>query len=111
MDLFTSTEPKENNDFLHRQLIKLGDMMGDGLHHEPDGKWIEKEYKQIAQILFPEMYVDIAKRRSEAVDKQMQDLLKAQKCDCGGVLKQSRRGSKVCSCLVCGNKYRAKNKK
>ncbi len=23
---------------LHRQLVRLGDMMGDGLHHEPDGK-------------------------------------------------------------------------
>lgn len=34
---------------LHRQLVKLGDMMGDGLHLEPDGKWISKEYKQGAK--------------------------------------------------------------
>lgn len=42
---------KDTKDHFHRQLIKLGDMMGDGLHHEPDGKWIEKEYKQILKAL------------------------------------------------------------
>lgn len=40
-----------DNDFLLNQLVKLGDMMGDGLHHEPDGKWIEKEYRKIAKQL------------------------------------------------------------
>lgn len=35
----------EDNKKLHEQLIKLGDMMGDGLHHEDGGKWIEREYK------------------------------------------------------------------
>lgn len=29
---------KKDKDFLYRQLINLGDMMGDGLHHEPGGK-------------------------------------------------------------------------
>ena len=32
-------------------LIQLGDMMGDGLHHEPDGYWIPKEYKRILRAL------------------------------------------------------------
>lgn len=38
-------------DNLHQQLIRLGDMMGDGLHLEQDGKWIEKEYKHICMLL------------------------------------------------------------
>lgn len=40
-----------DKDFLHRQLVKLGDMMGDGLHKEPDGKWISREYAKIAKQL------------------------------------------------------------
>lgn len=32
--------------YLYERLIKLGDLMGDGCHLEPDGKWIENEYKQ-----------------------------------------------------------------
>lgn len=44
---------ERDNDHLHRQLIKLGDMMGDGLHYESDGKWIEKEYTKICKILHP----------------------------------------------------------
>ena len=36
---------------LHQQLIRLGDMIGDGLHLEPDGKWIEKEYRSVAIAL------------------------------------------------------------
>lgn len=30
----------ETKDRLHKDLIKLGDMIGEGLHLEPDGKWI-----------------------------------------------------------------------
>ena len=30
-----------DNDSLYNQMIKLGDMIGDGLHLEPDDKWFE----------------------------------------------------------------------
>lgn len=36
------------NEHLWRQFEKLGEMMGDGLHHEADGKWISVEYKKLA---------------------------------------------------------------
>lgn len=36
-----------DKEYLHRQLVKLGDMIGDGLHDEPDGKWITKEYRHL----------------------------------------------------------------
>lgn len=44
-----------NEDYLHDRLIALGDMMDDGLHHEPKGKWIEKEYKKVHGILYPKI--------------------------------------------------------
>lgn len=35
-----------DRDILHQRLICLGDMMGDGLHLERDGRWIAREYKR-----------------------------------------------------------------
>lgn len=40
-----------NKDLLEDRLVHLGDMMGDGLHREPGGKWIEREYKKTLQAL------------------------------------------------------------
>lgn len=40
-----------DKNFLYERLVKLGDLMGDGCHLEPDGKWIEEEYRQIMFML------------------------------------------------------------
>lgn len=74
-------------DRLYGQLIKLGDMMGDGLHNEPGGEWISKEYRQIVHVLFPEIRRDIAKKKREAIDKKITTLTLNAKCPCGGELK------------------------
>ena len=42
---------EETQRHLRHQLIRLGDMMGDGCHLEKDGKWIGKEYKKILKLL------------------------------------------------------------
>lgn len=104
---------EKDNDYLWRQFIKLGDMMGNGLHHEPDGKWIIKEYNKLAKILIPEIKEQNKEKRklkSEHINKQMQILLLTKKCHCGGQLEQSRSGSKVCYCKDCKSRYIAKNK-
>jgi hypothetical protein len=92
-----------NKDFLHGQLIKLGDMMGDGLHHEPDGKWIPREYKKVLKAL------GIGPKRrsnSEATNKAMVVRLQFVKCQkCQGVLEQTRSGSKRGKCVGCGARY------
>lgn len=41
-------------DRLSEQLIKLGDMMSDGLHYEEP--WIAQEYRRIAKRLHPEAF-------------------------------------------------------
>lgn len=95
----------KNNDkeFLYQQLIKLGDMIGDGFHLEPEGKWIAKEYKRIAKELGL-----IPKREShtEEIDRFMQKRITCEKCGCGGELKQTRSGSFVAQCKECRKKYR-----
>lgn len=92
--------------FLYNQLVKLGDMMGDGLHHEPDGKWIEKEYKKILKQL------GLLKPQStENIDKFMIERCNKEKCKCGGVLKQVRKGSFIAKCIICGDKYRLGQRK
>lgn len=98
---------KEGNEYLYNQLIKLGDMMGDGLHHEPDGKWIEKEYRAICKVLFPERFKEVRKKKSFVIDNFMKRVEEEKKCDCGGSLKQSRKGSYSCHCLTCSKKYKA----
>lgn len=41
----------KDTEYLYDRLIRLGDLMGDGCHLEPDGKWIEKEYRDIVRLL------------------------------------------------------------
>lgn len=81
---------------LNQQLIKLGDMMGDGLHHEPDGKWIEQDYRRVAKALgykFPR------KNNASVINEHMARRVKGVSCGkCGGDLKQTRAGSKRATC-------------
>lgn len=96
---------QETKDHLHKQLIKLGDMMGDGLHLEPDGKWISREYKNTMKALgmLPKQ-----KRRNnsdsinEAMERRVEEVV-CQKCQ--GRLKQTRKGSKRARCKDCGAKF------
>lgn len=69
--------------FLYQQLIGLGDMMGDGLHHESDGKWIQKNIN------------DLMLERI--------NIIKCQRCQ--GNLKQLRSGSMRAKCEDCGARF------
>ena len=87
---------------LGNQLIKLGDKMGDGLHLEPDGKWISKEYRKVAKALG---YIKKADRseRIKAINSRMIKRVADVKCQaCHGELKQTRSGSKRAKCQTCG---------
>lgn len=108
-----NTEKREN-EFEWNQFIKLGDMMGDGLHHEEP--WIAKEYKKLAKILIPGLKETEKKRRvnkNESINLQVAEKLKTDKCNCGCDLKQVRSGSKVVQCVnkECKKKYTYKSKK
>lgn len=98
-----------NNSRLHSDLVKLGDMMGDGLHLEPDGKWIEADYRRVCKALgyIPKRHSNVA-----AINQGMQKLISAFKCKAGGCTstsaKQSRSGSMRLVCNECGAKYQAK---
>lgn len=101
-----------DKDYLHKQLVKLGDMMGDGLHLEPDGKWISKEYRRVANALG---YNIPSSRKSnvEGINAAMSEALKTSKCKCGGELKQTRSGSYRAQCIAqgCDKKYQFKARK
>jgi hypothetical protein len=105
---------KIDNQDLWGRFIRLGDMMGDGLHHESDGKWIERDYKRIAKILIPEIKeAEKQKRKNKAIriNQQMDVLLQTKKCSCGGQLQQKRSGTIVVYCSVCNTRYKAVSKK
>ncbi|HCY85358.1 MAG TPA: hypothetical protein DHV36_09520 [Desulfobacteraceae bacterium] len=92
-----------NKDFLHRQLIRLGDMMGDGLHHEPDGKWIPREYKKIARALG---LIPKHKKNTKGINEFMKKAIQKHRCQkCDETLKQTRSGSLRATCTGCGAKY------
>ncbi len=108
-----SSSASKENEHLWRQFCKLGEMMGDGLHYEPDGKWIAKEYRQLAKILIPEMKEENSIRRklkAANIDTQMAKLLEGKKCNCGGEIKQGRSGAKVAYCQNCKQRYVARSK-
>ncbi|MFV0449826.1 MAG: hypothetical protein ACK5MF_15440 [Vibrio sp.] len=95
----------EDKAFLHRQLVKLGDMMGDGLHLEPGGKWISQEYRKIAQALG---IIPKKKRsnNSQAINERMAQRVKETPCSfCNGKLKQTRSGSMRARCVECGKLF------
>ena len=103
------TMPKEVSDRLHDQLVKLGDMMGDGLHHEPDGKWITKEYRKVARALG---YGAPRASNAEAINKAMAEAVEITRCrKCGGQLKQTKSGSLRAACVQCDTKYQFKRSK
>lgn len=107
-------EQNKDNQREWDRFCKLGEMIGDGLHYESDGKWISKEYKQLAKILIPELKVHHKadqKQRSLMINEQMTKLLSDKKCHCGGNIKQKRSGAKVAYCENCNSRYVAKPKK
>lgn len=92
-----------DKEILHSQLVKLGDMMGDGLHHEPDGKWISDEYRKICKALG---YIKPSKIDNSSIDGKMAERVSSVSCKkCGGELKQTRSGSMRAKCLRCGAKF------
>lgn len=97
---------------LHQQLIKLGDMMGDGLHLEKGGGWIKREYAKITKALYGAKRPDgTAKIKVEAINRGMVSALEKSRCTCGGTLKQTRSGSLRASCTVCPKRYQFGTKK
>ena len=62
-------------DRLLAQLVKLGDMMGDGLHHEDPE--ISKEYSRIVKLLFPKPYIGKKRKPSQKFIRTLKD------CNCG----------------------------
>ena len=93
-----------DDSILEDRLVRLGDMMGDGLHLEPDGKWIEQEYRKTLIALG---ILEPVKRKSNSdeINKFMINRLKEVKCTCGSELKQVRSGSFVGKCMKCGKKF------
>lgn len=105
----------KNNDFEWNQFIKLGDMIGDGLHLEPGGKWITKEYNKLAKILIPDLATTSKKVRQETnqrLNESIQKRLEEVKCpECNSELKQTRSGSKKVKCTGCDFRGTFKAKK
>ena len=97
----------EARDRLMNQLVRLGDMMGDGLHHEPDGKWIEREYGQVMRALYPGIYRRKRQAKNALIDKNMAALVAKKRCTCGAGLKQKRSGSRRLACTACPKEYKA----
>lgn len=95
-----------DKEFLLNQLVKLGDMIGDGLHNEPGGAWIEKEYRKTLKQLGL-----IKPKSTKSIDKFMVERCNKEKCTCSGTLKQVRKGSFVAKCTICGEKYRLGQRK
>ena len=60
---------------LHKDLIKLGDMIGDGLHYEDPS--ISREYRKVAKQLYPEMYPSKKRKPSQQFIRTLKE------CDCG----------------------------
>lgn len=90
---------------LHHELVRLGDMMGDGLHLEPDGKWISREYRNTLKALG---FKNSISRHSNSpkINERMKLRVNEFKCgNCTGELQQTRSGSKRAICQSCGGKW------
>jgi hypothetical protein len=102
------------NEFEWNQFCRLGEMMGDGLHREPGGSWISRDYARLSKILIPEIKEAskvTRKLKADAVDRNIAKLLENRNCNCGGKLIQKRKGTKVVYCQICNARYIAHNRK
>lgn len=98
--------PPEVEADLYSQLVKLGDMMGDGLHHEPDGKWISRDYKRICKALgLIPARKPVTPEHTKQVNDRMAQRCEEVPCQCGGKLAQTKSGSMRAKCTDCGHKY------
>ncbi len=103
---------QKDNWFEWQQFAKLGEMIGDGMHHEEP--WISKEYKKLSRLLVPEIKEaekEKRKLKGQRINEQMAKLLLIKFCKCGGLLVQARSGSKICYCSKCNARYKARGKK
>lgn len=97
---------EEDRQYLSRQFIRLGDMMGDGLHLESDGKWISKEYRRVARALGYDIPKKKRANNNDAINQKMSERVIEVSCrKCGGALKQTRSGSMQAKCAVCQAKF------
>jgi len=88
----------------YSQLVKLGDMMGDGLHLEPDGKWISREYKAHLKSLG---LLPKRKNNTSIINDAMVSRVSEITCgNCSGKLKQNRSGSKRATCINCKSQWK-----
>ena len=94
---------EDGKKYLYDRLIRLGDLMGDGCHLEPDGKWIEREYRDTLKLLglSPKKSVD-----TSSINEFMEKWLQEVRCECGGELFQSRKGSFIATCSICRKRYK-----
>lgn len=108
----TSHLNEETKKRLHSQLIKLGDMISDGLADEPGGKWINKEYNQVLRALG--MAPPRKKRRSKS-PKMLDEInrlmaIRITEVACPQCkkhsLKQSRSGSMSARCETCNTGFK-----
>ena len=103
----TSNLSKETKAHLHAQLVKLGDMIGDGVANEPGGKWVNKEYNRILKALG--IAPPRRKRRTKSpeaiaeINRLMTIRITEVQCpQCKKYsLKQSRAGSMSARCELC----------
>lgn len=94
-----------DNEFEWSQFCRLGEMIGDGLHHED--KWISKEYNRLAKILIPEAFTEQNKIKNDKRNDAISKKLLVDRCGkCGSEMKQTRSGSFIVKCTKCGAKFK-----
>lgn len=93
----------DDREMLHKRLVHLGDLIGDGEHHEKGGGWISREYKKTLYSLYPEMR---PKKDFSNRDNAVSKWCEVNKCRvCGGELRQTRKGSLRVICKECNTKF------
>jgi hypothetical protein len=110
-DLFEEhkpTPPEDPNKYLYDQLIKLGDMLGDGLGHEPGEEWIAQDYRRVCKALG---LTRPRRNNGAAINVAVSKYLETNRCECGGLLKQTRSGAMRVFCTSCCRNYRLKTAK
>ena len=93
----------DEREMLNKRLVHLGDLIGDGEHHEKGGGWISREYKKTLYSLYPEMR---PKKDFSNRDNAVSKWCEVNKCRvCGGELRQTRKGSLRVICKECNTKF------
>ena len=109
MHKMTDKEKEEHLHFLYGQLDTCAQILTE-CEYSYERKHYSREYRRILKAIDsledPKRLTELRKQKNAITNAKVERFISNHKCpNCGGILRQTRSGSRRVVCKKCGNKY------